>query len=160
VTDFDSKDEFLAKLAQALGGRGIASQLHYRGVLEFYCYLFSIDRYEERCGNWRGREVGSTVLIRATCSWPTLNIQCRFELWVAAGCMGNYQAKLYDAGEMGKEQIRIAGIEFRGDSIIFWASQKCVRFYLFLIVPPIPQSGRLASHTASVQTKAVGGGNA
>jgi hypothetical protein len=58
VTDFDSKTEFLAKLAQALGHGGIASKLHCRRVLEFYCYLFSIDRYEERCGGWRGNSGG------------------------------------------------------------------------------------------------------
>jgi hypothetical protein len=55
VTDFDSKTEFLAKLAQALGHGGIASKLHCRRVLELDCYLFSIDRYEERFGGWRGR---------------------------------------------------------------------------------------------------------
>lgn len=34
--------------------------------------------------------VGSTVLTRATCSWPTLTIQCGFSLWIAAGYMGTY----------------------------------------------------------------------
>lgn len=74
--------------------------------------------------------IDSTIPIGAINSWPTLTMQCGFSLWVAAGCMGRYEAKLWMMA-MGKERTRIVDSNFRGESFIFWASQKCVRSYRF-----------------------------
>jgi hypothetical protein len=58
-------------------------------------YLNLIATFSPLIGMKRGVEVGglevaSTVLIRATCSSPTLTIQCQYSLWIAAGYVGRY----------------------------------------------------------------------